>query len=168
MPLSFELNEDMISGLNKEYSFAKLIDRLKDIKENKIEVLLNYGKELAGRVVQYSDEYPDRTYEILLDAVKQTGTGYFPLLPQRCLEIAYLSVNDMYELPIVESSKKKLIYKVENCRISLCSDLSLYCENACIGLAKAIIEHFKVQANISNTKALSDGYCEFIIENLQG
>jgi len=163
-PLSFELNERMVSELSKEFGFSKLIEQLNGDQVNKNDVLIKYGRELAEKVCRSSDEYPDRTYDVMLDALKDTGIGVFPLLLQRCLEISYISINEQHRLPVIESNTKRLVYRVKSCKLSAGKEPSLQCETACLELAKGVADHFNVQNVV--TRQVKVDCCEFTIENI--
>jgi hypothetical protein len=125
--MSFELNEEMLGIIAREYDYSKVVDKfsaaIKGKKTNDVDgvardVFGTYGAEWIKRCMQLGEEYSDRTYEILREADDLTGGDLrFPLIPQRILEIAYLAILDLELLPVVENNKYRLIYRIENCKV---------------------------------------------------
>ena len=177
--LSFELNEEMLALIAKEFNARDIAEKfVREIKEKETamaceDVFGRYGTELAQRSLQLGSEYSDRTYEILLETIDQAGGAYkFPLLPQRFLEIACLSVQELYALPVRANSNHLLRYQINDCKIfreleSTCSgDIlkEIPCKAACINLIKGIFEHFDFDVTIeAQTDQIEEKVCVFSI-----
>jgi hypothetical protein len=189
-PLLFELNEEMLSMISQEFSpeeiaakFCQAVDGYKDeakIKETGREIFFEYGRSLMRRTLQLGEEYPDRTYEVLREAVDRTGELTFPLIPQRFIEIAYLSIQDIVLLPVIENNERRFIFQVEKCRIyeqvkRKCGQQiasALTCRHGCLEAIRTAFDGFgldideiKVDMNASTE---NDGYCEFIVRRGSG
>ena len=182
-PLSFELNEEMLGILRQEFDVEKLIDNFakaingknsKEIEEIGKKIFSDYGRDLIKRAQQLGDEYPDRTYEVILKAIEDTNGYYkFSLLPQRSIEIAYLGAFDMMKLHMIENNLNRLIYRLEpdECLIypSLTSKCSkevvelLPCKHCCLTMSETLHRDLELDAIVSMVASMpKDGYCEFM------
>ncbi len=176
--LSYELNEDMLGLLNKEFDVKEVVARFesavaeKDLNEASQDVFGEYGQRLAHRALQLGDEYSDRTYEVMLEMIDRTGSYKFPLLPQRFLEIAYLSIQDLFAFPVRINSSSILCYEICDCKVfeelkSQCPGKALDevpCKAACINLIKTIVGHFDLDVNIDAiNEPLENKRCVFTI-----
>jgi hypothetical protein len=130
-----------------------------------------YGRDWMKLSHKLGDEYPDRTYEVLLEAVDNTG-GYlkFALLPQRFIEIAYLSTQELSILPIIENNHNRLSYRLVDCKTfktikDKCGEEianMLTCKHACLTACKTIHQDLDIDAIISQTATIPEnGYCQF-------
>jgi hypothetical protein len=177
---SFELNAEMLKLLGKEFDVDKMTSRFAEAVKGKSESEIKtlgekffetYGRDWMKKTHQLGDEYPDRTYEVLLEAVDKTN-GYlkFALVPQRFIEIAYLSTQEIATLPIVENNHERLIYRMINCKIfnnikekcgEKVADL-LTCKQACLTACRTIHQDLEIDALISMTASIpKEGYCQF-------
>ena len=123
---SYELNKEMMAELAEEFDvealatdFAKAVDG-KSGDEAAAEAekfFTDYGTRWIRKSHKLGEEYPDRTYEVLLEAIDSTD-GYlrFALVPQRFLEIAYLATQDFPHLTVIENNQKRLIYRLKQCK----------------------------------------------------
>jgi hypothetical protein len=177
---SYELNPEMLKLLNEEFSVDKITDTfceaVKGKKPDEIdkigeEIFTDYGREWIRKTHKLGDEYPDRTYEVLLEAVDKTG-GYlkFSLIPQRSIEIAYLSTQDISILPIVENNKDRLVYRMVECLSfknlkEKCGEKvadTLPCRHACLTACDVLHKDLEIDALISMDASIpKDGYCQF-------
>jgi hypothetical protein len=91
-------------------------------------------------------------------------------VPQRFIEIAYLSTMDLSVLPIVENNAKRIIYRLTECKMNKtlkekCGDKvadTLPCRHACLTACKTIHEDLDLDALVEMTGSMpKDGYCEF-------
>ena len=180
---SFELSEEMMSLIEKEFDVRQLAKRFAQAIEGKKpdeiegiaeEIFTRYGVDWIRKSLQLGEEYPDRTYEVLREAIDSTGNSlWFPLLPQRFLEIAYLSTQDMEFLPVVENNPRRLVYKINDCKMfqalkEECSGETvntLPCRHACLSACRTLFNDLsypevliEMEASINN-----DGYCQFVI-----
>ena len=177
---SYELNPEMLKLIGEEFDAEKIATKFADAIKGKSkeeieaigkEIFETYGRDWMKRTHQLGDEYSDRTYEVLLETIDKTGGYYkFALLPQRFIEIAYLSTQEISILPIVENNKDRLIYRMVDCKIfnnikAKCGDEAanlLTCKNACITACETIHHDLEVDALVQQTAMMpTDNYCEF-------
>jgi hypothetical protein len=178
---SFDLNEVMVEILRKEFGaqkvaedFAKAVAGKKgpELEKAGAKFFEKYGKDWMKRAIQLGDEYPDRTYEVVKQSVDGKGNVFmfWPLLPQRCLEIAYLGTQDFLTLPMVESHYQRLIYKVVDCATfknikAKSGDAAanlMTCKNGCLTACQTMLQGLKLSATLNMDAAMvKDGYCQF-------
>lgn len=181
---SFELHEDMLSLIEKEFSPQEIAARMaatvegkpaSEITEIGRQIFEEYGNLWGKRVLDLGESYMDRTYEILKEAVDETGSPAFPLIPQRFIEIAYLSTQRISTLPIVENNISRFIFRIENCRtyqaiMDQCGrDTAerLTCRHGCLNLCAGIMKGLNIEgieADMSATTPV-DGHCRFVLKN---
>lgn len=155
--LSFELHEDMFTMISEEFDPEKVAEQYaKEVKGNSPDTAAQtvfgaYGKNLAKRSLQLGNEYSDRTYEVMLEMVDHTGGAYkFPLLPQRFLEIVYLSVLDRFAFPVRVNSSQEFIFEIDDCPIfealkTKCEKKDIEnipCRQGCINLIRDVFQFF--------------------------
>lgn len=180
---SYELNEEMLGLIAQEFGIQQLVSRFAQaISSKKTADIDNIAKEIFGRYgmdwirksLQLGDEYPDRTYQFMMEAIKSTGGHLrFPLLPQRVLEIAYLSTQDLEFLPVLENNPRRLVYRIDNCKMfqALNDECGrevanmLACRHACLSACRALFDDLgypgvPIKMEASTNK---DGYCQFVV-----
>ena len=181
-PYSFELNPDMMDILEKEFDVNELVTRFaaaidskkrEEIGEIGRQLFGKYGTDLIKRTLQLGEEYPDRTYEVLKIANEHCGGVYtFALIPERFLEIAYLSTHKLFTLPIIENNKDRLIYRLTDCLtyktlIDKCGEEVanlLPCKHFCLTACEVLHQDLDIDARIRMTASMVDnGYCEFTV-----
>lgn len=177
---SYELNAEMMAKLHEEFDPAKVADEFAKAAEGKSGADLeaagktffeNHGREWMQKTYQLGEEYPDRTYEVLKEAIDKTGGWLkFALLPQRFIEIAYLSTQDISVLPIIENNPERLIYRMVNCSTfdslkAKCGEAtanSLPCQHSCLEACRTIHNELNIDAKIEmEAKIPEDGHCQF-------
>ena len=181
--LSFELNEEMLGLIAKEFSIQQLVSgfaqtisgkKSDEIENIAREIFTRYGVDWIRKSLQLGEEYPDRTYEVLREAIDSTGGGlWFPLLPQRFLEIAYLSTQDMEFLPVIENNPRRLVYKIDGCKMfqTLKEECGgevanmLPCRHACLSACRTLFNDLDYPEVLIEMEAFSnkDGYCQFVV-----
>lgn len=177
---SYELNPEMLKMIGEQFDVDKVTTKFAEAVKGKStpeieaagkDIFEAYGRDWMKLSHKLGEEYPDRTYEVLLEAVDKTG-GYlkFALVPQRFIEIAYLSTQELSILPIVENNYNKLVYRLADCKIfkmikDKCGDEianMLNCKNACLAACKTIHQDLDIDAIISQTATIPEnGYCQF-------
>lgn len=181
---SFELQEDMLGLIETEFSPHEIAAKLaaavqgkssREISEIGKEIFVDYGTRWAQRVIDLGESYMDRTYEILREAIDETGSPAFPLIPQRFIEIAYLSTQRISTLPIVENNFTRLIFRINNCRtyqaiLDQCDEnvaKLLVCQHGCLRLCEKIMESLNVDGIEAGMSARTpdEGYCQFELKN---
>ena len=184
-PYSFELNEDWLSMVAKEFDIEKTVadfsqaisGKSKDEIETAGEDFFGkYGANLMRRSLQLGEEYTDRTYEILKAACDKTE-GYltWPLVPQRFIEAAILSTQDILVLPIIQNNHDCLQFRVEDCKMyaalkEKCGEevaTMLPCRHGCLAMIQTAFSDLMLGASTSMTGTTpEDEYCEFTIIRL--
>jgi ferredoxin len=183
-PYSFDLNTDMLEMLRQEFGpekvvnkFTQAIEGKKEKERNQIakEIFSEYGKQWMRKVLQLGEEYPDRTYEIMREMSTRTGELFFPVIPQRFIEIAYLSTQDFLKLTIMENWLHRLVYQVPNCSIlqllkEKCGQKIAEqqpCQNACIAALETLFQDFNMVVIIKREGTTAEkNYCQYSITNL--
>ena len=178
-PYSFDLNQDMMNMLHEEFKPDKVVAKFAEAIKNKSasevaeignKIFTEYGREWIKRTLQLGEEYPDRTYEVLKEAVDQTGTYKFALLPQRFLEVAYLSTQDISTLPIVENNADRLIYKMVDCltyktiKEKCGEDVAklMTCKGACLAACEQLHKDLDIDMMLDmEAEMAKDEYCQF-------
>ena len=179
---SFELHEGMLDIIGREFGAEEIARRFYDAMQGKSAADLSelgerfftgYGEKWGHRSIELGETYMDRTYEIMKEALDQTGTPIFPLVPQRFIEIAYLGVQDSATLPIIENNSKRLIFRVEDCKtyreiIRNCGEETarlMPCRHGCLALCRAILTDLEIEGASEEITAQipGQGYCEFTL-----
>jgi len=176
---SFELNTDILKLIAQEFEPVRVVSNfaraIQGKKGKEVEVIgkrifEEYGTNWMKRTIQLSEEYPDRTYEVLKAAADETGMLVFPHVAQRFLEIAYLSSHELATLPIMENNNRNLIYRMVDCLIwsnmkEKCGEAIanlLPCRYACLAACQAVREDLDMDLVIEmNATMPKAGYCEF-------
>jgi len=179
-PYSFELNEDWLAIMAREFDIDKAAAAFAEALAGKSgedaesigrDFFHRYGTDLMRRSLELGEEYMDRSYEVLREASDKTD-GYlaWPLIPQRFIEAALLSTQDMLVLPTIQNSPDRYQFRVEDCRMyaalkEKCGQEvaeSLPCQHGCLALVEAAFRGFDLGAAASLTARTSqEGYCEF-------
>ncbi|MFH1485457.1 MAG: hypothetical protein ABIH46_05240 [Chloroflexota bacterium] len=183
---SFELSEEMLGLIGKQFDAQQLArkfaqatsgKRAEEIESIAEEMFARYGVDLIRRSLQLGEEYSDRTYEVLREAIDSTGGGlWFPLLPQRFLEIAYLSTQDMEFLPVIENNPQRLLYRIDGCKVlqalkGECGEEianMLPCRHACLSACHTLFNDLDYPEVLIEMEASSnkEGYCQFSVKKL--
>jgi hypothetical protein len=180
--MSFELNEEMLNTIEEEFSPEKIATRFAEAVAGKSreeadriggEIFTRYGTDLMKRSYELGEEYPDRTYEVIKEAAEDTGAFTFPLVPQRFIEIALLSIQHISTVPVIVNNAGELVFQVKECKIydqimtKAGEDVAgqLTCKNGCIKAWETIFARFGFQdvAVGMNAATNKEGYCEFKI-----
>ena len=143
----------------------------KEIEAIGKEFFKRYGTNLTRRSLQLGEEYMDRTYEVLRAACEKTG-GYltWPLIPQRFIEAAVLSTQDILVVLIILNSHDCFRFRVEDCKMyaalrEKCSQEItelLPCRHGCLAMVQTAFSDVGLGASTSiTTSVLKDEYCEF-------
>ena len=178
-PLSFDLDESMLKTIGQEFDVQELTDKFagavagksgESIEKVAQEIFGEYGRGLMKRSLELGEEYMDRTYEILKMTIDKTGTMYFPLVPQRFIEIAYLSTQPIFTMHIIQNNGQKLAYRIPICDTfaavtAKCGQEvanSLPCRHACLAALETLFQDmdFKV-AIMMEAMMPKNQYCQF-------
>lgn len=165
-PVSFELSEEMLKTLTQEYNPTTISIKVKErfAEENNWDkALAKTGAEWARRVIEMGEQYSDRTSELISQVIEQTN-DYQVLLPQRFIEIAYLSLLDMQLLDVRQNYSKCLAFQIDNCAMRNVLEHELkdvHCQALCGEACKTIFAHAKLPADVGIDK--SDFTCKLRI-----
>lgn len=178
---SYELNPEMLKQLGEQFDVEKATtafsEQIKGKSPDEIASLgksffEDYGTSWMRQTYKLGEEYPDRTYEVLKMAIDKADGNYFKfaLLPQRFIEIAYLSTQDIPVLPIIENNPERLVYRMVECKTysslkETCGEdtaKQLPCRHACLTACTTIHKDLDIDVNVEMEASIPvDGYCQF-------
>ena len=176
---TFDLDQEMVDEIQESFDPAAAVTDLKSLIEGKSldeaealarEYFTDSGQRLAERSVALGEEFADRTYEVLLNAQERTGNDGWPFLPQRFLEIMYLSSQPIYTLPIVENSSFRFTWKLALCETyqqiedQLGDDMAdrLPCQAGCIAATQRAFNKFGFDVEVTpEARMPDDDHCQF-------
>jgi len=185
-PYSFDLNEDMVQMLKKDFSADIVIDGLMAAiagKKGEAEVkaaesfFKDMGEKWMRKTIQISDEYPDRTIEMVMETVDRHGKQFliFPHLHQRYVEVAYLALQDFLKVPITLNSAVELAYRIPRCTVygkikeKAGEDFAkkMTCGQLCMAGLATIQKQINVDVITQQlAKTTAEGFCEFSMRKL--
>ncbi len=182
--LSYNLDEEMIKAIGEEFGVEKVTRQFagalagkgkNEIEKVAREVFGNYGKGWMKRSLELGEKHTDATYETLKKVIAKTGVMYFPLVPQRFVEIAYLSVMSFLALKVVENSSRKLTYRLAQCNIynsfkektSIEVAKLLPCRHGCLTALETLFHDLNIGVKIEMEAAMPrEGYCQFAVSKV--
>lgn len=176
---SFDLSDELVDRIKHEFEPDKTVEELAPkvagkaigeataIAESFFE---DYGKRWMSRTLELGEEYADRTYQTLKAAAAKTGELGFPLIPERFIEIAFLSTQPIYSLPIVESSRTAFTFKMvfcdtinelrEQCGEELADRLP--CRRGCLTAIELAATANGFPVDVAQDSSLAEGeFCQF-------
>jgi len=183
---SYDLNEDMIKMIREEFNAdvisGKLVEALRDktgaeAEKAGEELFSELGRQWMSKTIQLGEEYSDRTVEVVLEAVDRNSEQFlmFPFVPQRFIEIAYLSTQDFMKVSIVLNNMNTLAYRIPQCALfnkikensgEEAANL-MTCKHCCLTALETIQKHMDLDVLIDQEKSTaSDGYCQFCMKKL--
>jgi hypothetical protein len=176
---SFDLAEEMVDRIRNEFDPHEAVSALapkvagKPLAEAQPiaeAYFADYGQRWMERSLELGKQYRDRAYETLLVAAEKTGEMAFPFIPERFIEIAYLSTQPIYSLPIVENTKSDFSYKMvfcdtieamrEQCGAELADRLP--CRQACLAAAALAFTAHGFDVEVTQESSIVGGeFCQF-------
>ena len=185
-PYSFDLNEDMVKLIRDEFNAevvaGKLAEAIKGKAKNEIEKVASalfeeLGESWMRRTMQLGEEYSDRTIEMVMESIDRQGNQFmaWPHVPQRFMEIAYLSTQDFLKVPITLNNIEVLEYRIPQCALfgkikEKCGDdvaNLMTCKNYCLKALETMRRDLELDALIDMPKSTAkDGYCEFSMKKI--
>ena len=172
-----DLDEAMMKELSEEFAPLNFVKTLKLSEPHSIEdaraSLEEYGRELARGSIEKGEKRIDRAYQVMKKAIEKTGEMKFPFIPQRYLEIAYLSIQPFKRLRIVANSPKIFSFRLNECSLYKAIEEEygkeaankMVCKSACFALIEEILSHFDFDIKPSLEASMADdGKCQFKIE----
>jgi hypothetical protein len=185
-PYSFDLNEDMVKLIRDEFNAEvvarKLAEAIKGKAKNEVEKVASalfeeLGESWMRRTMQLGEEYSDRTIEMIMESLDRQGDQFlaWPHVPQRFVEIAYLSTQNFLKVPITLNNVEVLEYRIPQCALfsqikEKCGDdvaNLMTCKNYCLKALETMHRDLELDALIDMPKSTAkDGYCEFSMKKI--
>ena len=185
-PYSFDLNEDMVQMVRKDFDPEKVANALSVAINGKSKAearkageafFKDMGEKWMRRTIQLGDEYYDRTIQMILETVDRQGKLFlvFPHVLQRYVEIAYLATQDFLKVPITLNNADEVSYRIPKCvlyrkieekiggdfaKLMTCKD---YCQSALDVAQKQINVDMLIDQPATTVK---EGFCEFSMRKL--
>lgn len=175
---SYDLAEEMVQQLEQEFGPDSLRGEMQKAfdgtpaEEEAASFFSDFGRRWMERTIELGEQHTDRTYETLQKAAKGIEELRFPFLSQRFIEIAYLSTQPIYTVPISENGAQGLVFKMPFCgyfkaiQESQGEDFAnqLYCKSACRTACEKAFQHFGFKVNVGMDATMpADEYCQFSI-----
>ena len=173
----FDLNEEIIKDLSEQFDPHKFVKTLGLSDPKALETIStsfkNYGRNLARQCIEKGEKKPDRTYEVMKKAIEKTGEMKVPFVPQRYIEIAYLSTQPFKRLWVISNSPKVFSYRLKECNTYQAISQrygeevanKMICKSACFEMLDEIFSHFGFDIESSlETSMANAGSCQFRIE----
>jgi hypothetical protein len=176
---AFDLSEDMVKTIGEEFDVQNIAGKFAEATKDKSgdarektaeEVFGQYGIQWMKRTMELGEKYTDATYETAKEYIEKTGCMYFPLVPQRFVEIAYLSTQDIFTLPIVQNNGENLTYKLAMCSTfkavkERCGEETanaLPCKHACLSALETLFKDLNIPITLVMEATMpEDDYCQF-------
>jgi len=178
---TFDLSEEMVDRIKNEFDPDEAVEQLAALVAGKpvaeAEAIAraffaDYGRRWMARTLELGEEYADRTYQVLKAAAEKTGEMAFPFIPERFIEIAYLSTQPIYSLPIAENTRSAFRYKMvfcdtmeslrERCGEELAARVP--CSEGCLAAAELAFTAKGFDVEVSQDASLATGeFCQFSV-----
>ena len=185
-PYSFDLNEDMVNMIREEFNadvvYGKLAGAIEgkngdEVQKAGEELFAELGAKWMSKTIQLGEEYSDRTIEVVLETVDRNGEQFmiFPHVPQRFIEIGYLSTQEFMKVPMVLNNMTDLAYRIPQCALfNKIKDNSgedvanlMTCKSYCLTALDTIRKHLDMDVLIDQkASTATDGYCQFSMKKL--
>jgi len=185
-PYSFDLNQDMVNMIREEFNAevvaSKLVEAIKGKAKGEVEKIATVlfeelGESWMRKTMQLSEEYSDRTIEVVKESVDRQGNQFllWPHVPQRFVEIAYLSTQEFLKVPITLNNGEQLAYRIPQCALfskikEKCGDKVanlMTCKNYCLKALETLRRDLELDAIIDMVASTAkDGYCEFSMKKI--
>jgi hypothetical protein len=185
-PYSFDLNEDMVPMIRKDFDPDKVSDALVAAVKGKSKAeahkaaeafFKEMGEKWMRKTIQLGDEYFDRTIEMVLETVDRQGKQFmiFPHVLQRYVEIAYLATQDFLKVPITLNNMEELSYRIPKCALykkigeKAGEDFAklMTCKDYCLSALAVAQKQTNVDVLIDQPmETAKEGFCEFTMHKL--
>ncbi len=185
-PYSYDLNEDMINMIREEFNADAVCGQLAEAIGDKTgaeaekageELFTGLGQKWMSKTIQLGEEYSDRTIEVVMESVDRNGVQImvFPHVPQRFIEIAYLSTQEFMKVPMVLNNLTTLAYRIPQCALfNKIKENSgeevanlMTCKNYCLAALETLQNHVDMDVLIDQqVTTATDGYCQFSLKKL--
>ena len=185
-PYSFDLNQDMVDMIRDEFNADAVLGMLAEAVGDKTgdeataaaeALFAQTGEKWMRKTIQLGEEYSDRTIEVVMETVNRKGEQFiiFPHVPQRFVEIAYLSTQEFMKVPIVLNNMNDFAYKIPQCALfNKIKEKSgeevanlMTCKNYCLTALDTIKNHMDLDVLIDQQASTpADGFCQFSMKKL--
>ena len=185
-PYSFDLNQDMVDMIREEFNADIVSGKLAEAIDGKSgddataaaeEMFAELGTQWMSKTIQLGEEYSDRTIEVVMETVDRNGEQFllFPHVPQRFIEIAYLSTQDFMKTPMVLNNVNALAYKIPQCALfakikeNSGDDVAnlMTCKRYCMAALDTIKTHMDMDMLIEQqASTATDEYCQFCMKKI--
>ena len=185
-PYSFDLNEDMVKLIREEFGPELVADKLADAVKGKAKgevekigkaLFEELGEAWMRKTMQLGEEYSDRTIEVIKESVNRQGNQFmlWPHVPQRFMEIAYLSTQEFLKVPVTLNNRWDLDYRIPKCALfnkikEKCGDEVanlMTCKNYCLSALETLYKDLEMDTVTNMTaETAKDGYCDFLMHKL--
>ena len=172
--LRAEFSADIVYGKLAEAIGSKTGD---DAQKAGEAFFTEMGEKWMSKTIQLGEEYSDRTIEVVLETVDRKGEQFmiFPHVPQRFIEIGYLSTQEFMKVPFVLNNMTDLAYRIPQCALfnkikegsgEEIANL-MTCKNHCLTALDTIQKHVGIDVLIDQkASTATDGYCQFAMKKL--
>ncbi len=180
-----KLNEDIVKLIWDEFNPGKIVRRFAeqtsgretiDIQIIGSRIFEEYGETWMRRTMEMATaQCEDISVDILAGPGSNRGGArflFFPDVPQRFIEIAYLSTQCFPRLPLVLNSGRELTYRVQRCLLfneieERCGSRIarlMTCQSACLNALETMRSSLELNMLVSvGATTPRQGYCEFTL-----
>jgi len=177
---ALDLDQEILKDLLKEFDPESFVKGLKlqypkDI-EGAASSFEEYGRNLVRKGIEVGEERTDGVYEIMKEAIEKTGEMRFPFLPQRYIEIAYLSIQPIKRLWTLMNNSEAYSYKLNKCSVYKAIEKEygeeaarrIACKKFCLAIIDEAFSHFGFNVEMSMEGNMVDnGNCQFMVKRRQ-
>nr|MDO8098277.1 hypothetical protein [Candidatus Njordarchaeota archaeon] len=174
----YYFSDALISRFAQDFKMDGVITKfISSVKEKKIDQIENLAKQVLGdysqrmsrSLVKSEKDSLDRTGEIVYQVAEKTRVK-FPNIPQRLMELAFMSTRPQDRLLVPVSTTRELVLKVAQCgayselKKSLGEEKArgIPCKYGCIANSKTLFDELKIAVKSGIKAKMSEkGYCEF-------
>jgi hypothetical protein len=174
----YYFSDDLLSRFSKRFGMNKAVDDFissvegkspKEINSIAQEALGRYLQELSMSLVKAEKDSIEHTGEITYQVAEKTGIR-FPSVPQRLLELGFMSTRPLDRLSVIESNPKTLVLRIPTCtayaeikqRLGEEKTKDLPCRYGCLANSKMLFDQLGIATQSKMTaKANEKGFCEF-------
>jgi hypothetical protein len=174
----YYLSDDLLSRFSHHFSMDKAIDdfisstrgKSREETNNTAQQMLGrYLRELSTSLAKAEKDSIDHTGEIMYTVAEKTGIR-FPSVPQRLLELGFMSTRPQDKLSVTISSPKVLVLRIPSCtaytmikqRLGEEKTKDLPCIYGCLANSKMLFDQLGIATQLRNTAKINEkGFCEF-------
>ncbi len=185
-PYSFDMNEDMVQMIRKDFDPDKVANALAAAIQGKSKAdarkageafFKDMGEKWMRKSIQLGDEYSDRTIEMVLETVDRQGKQFliFPHVLQRYVEIAYLATQDFLKVPITLNNMDELSYRIPKCALykkigeKAGEDFAklMTCKDYCLSALATAQKQTNIDILVDQpATTVKEGFCEFSMRKM--